>query len=34
MTFWTEMFKQTKYDLSDILINRKIKLFTKTSASK
>lgn len=32
MTLWIEMFKETKYDLSDIMINKKIKLFTKTSA--
>lgn len=34
MTLWIQMFKQTKYDLSDILINKKVKLFTKTSARK
>lgn len=28
------MFKETKYDLSDILINKKVKLFTKTSSRK
>ena len=31
MSLWIEMFKVTKYDLSDILMNKKLKVFTKTS---
>ena len=31
MSLWIEMFKITKYDLSDILMNKKLKVFTKTS---
>ena len=27
--FWIEMSKATKYDLADILMNKKIKVFTK-----
>lgn len=34
LTFWIEIFKETKYDLSDILIGKKIKLFTKPIMTK
>lgn len=34
LILWTEIFKVTKYDLSDILLNKKLKIFTKTAPFK
>ena len=34
LVFWIEMCKVTKYDLADILMNKKIKVFTKAGSFK
>ena len=34
MSLWIEMFKETKYDLSDIIMNKKLKIFTKNAILK
>jgi hypothetical protein len=31
---WVQIFKETKYDLSDIMANKKIKIFTKAGQGK
>lgn len=34
MSLWIEMFKITKYDLSEIIMNKKLKVFTRTATFK